>query len=84
MCELHVAFYHGFGGLHLMFVLYCRYPKPGPRRQPWHLKYFMYGFAYIQDMIEHAVVKIQTGISVTADVGIIAQQFPYPCYTEDR
>ncbi|XP_045158186.2 phospholipid-transporting ATPase ABCA1-like isoform X2 [Mercenaria mercenaria] len=61
-----------------------RYPKPGPRRQPWHLKYFMYGFAYIQDMLEHAVIKIQTGISITSDVGIVAQQFPYPCYTEDK
>ncbi|XP_060560202.1 phospholipid-transporting ATPase ABCA1-like [Ruditapes philippinarum] len=61
-----------------------RYPRPGPRRQPWHLKYFMYGFAYIQDMLEHAVIKIQTGITVTSDVGIIAQQFPYPCYTEDK
>lgn len=61
-----------------------RYPKPGPRRNPWQLKYFMYGFVYIQDMLEHAVIRMQTGTSETTDVGIVAQQFPYPCYTEDK
>ena len=59
-----------------------RYPKPGPRAEAWNLKVFMYGYAYIQDMIEHGVIRLQTGLSRT--VGVVAQQFPYPCYTEDK
>ena len=46
------------------------------------MKYLVYGFAYIQDMIEHAIIKEQTGVE--EDVGVVGQQFPYPCYIHDR
>ncbi|XP_052284173.1 phospholipid-transporting ATPase ABCA1-like isoform X3 [Dreissena polymorpha] len=60
-----------------------KYPRPGTRRRPWpDLKYFLNGFVYIQDMIDHSVIKLQTGLK--QDVGIVTQQFPYPCYTEDK
>ena len=77
-----------FGSIHyqgkMLFNCY-RYPRPGPRREPWHLKYFMYGFVYIQDMIEHAIIKLHTGVGdIKSGVGIFTQQFPYPCYTEDK
>ncbi|XP_052776388.1 phospholipid-transporting ATPase ABCA1-like isoform X2 [Mya arenaria] len=59
-----------------------KWPKPGPRAEPWRLKAFMYGYAYIQDMVENGIIRLQTGMN--RSVGIVAQQFPYPCYTEDK
>ncbi|XP_054718877.1 phospholipid-transporting ATPase ABCA7-like [Uloborus diversus] len=60
-----------------------RYHTPGPRRRPGiDMKYITYGFAYLQDMIEHAIIKEQTGR--TSDTGIYLQQFPYPCYIFDQ
>ncbi len=46
------------------------------------MKYIVYGWAYIQDMLEHAVIMEQTGME--EDIGVEVQQFPYPCYTYDR
>ncbi|XP_033737988.1 phospholipid-transporting ATPase ABCA1-like [Pecten maximus] len=59
-----------------------KYWRPGPRRRAGtETKYLTYGFAYLQDMVDHAVIKLQTGRD--DDTGVILQQFPYPCYTED-
>jgi hypothetical protein len=56
--------------------------KPGPRRTPGkETKFLSYGFAYLQDMVEHAIIKIQTGSD--KDVGVMVEQFPYPCYIRD-
>jgi len=41
----------------------------------------VYGFAYLQDMIEHGLIREHSGID---DVGIVVQEFPYPCYVKDR
>ncbi len=46
------------------------------------MKYIVYGWAYIQDMLEHAIIMEQTGME--EDIGVEVQQFPYPCYTWDR
>ncbi|XP_054282014.1 phospholipid-transporting ATPase ABCA1-like isoform X1 [Macrosteles quadrilineatus] len=57
--------------------------RPGARLRPaFDLKYITYGFAYLQDMIDHLVIQEQTG--VTNIPGTFLQQFPYPCYVEDR
>lgn len=45
------------------------------------LKYVIFGFAYLQDLIEHAIIREQTGKD---DIGISVQQFPYPCYIDDK
>ncbi|XP_062592616.1 phospholipid-transporting ATPase ABCA1-like [Saccostrea cucullata] len=56
--------------------------KPGPRRTPGkETKFLTYGFAYLQDMVEHAIIKVQTGSD--KDVGVMVEQFPYPCYIRD-
>lgn len=56
--------------------------KPGPRRTPGkETKFLSYGFAYLQDMVEHAIIKLQTGSD--KDVGVMVEQFPYPCYIRD-
>lgn len=44
--------------------------------------YFTYGFIYLQDMIEKAIVETKTGQS--QDMGIIGQMTPYPCYIDDK
>ncbi|XP_078319655.1 phospholipid-transporting ATPase ABCA1-like isoform X1 [Crassostrea virginica] len=60
-----------------------KYWRPGPRSNPGtDTKYITYGFAYIQDMIDHAIINVQTKKQV--DIGVETQQFPYPCYTRDR
>ena len=59
-----------------------RYWVPGPRANPLpDMKYLVYGFSYIQDMVEHAVIRLRT--NWTEDIGIHVQQFPYPCYILD-
>lgn len=64
----------------------CRYFRYSPRRRPGiDTKYFTYGFAYIQDLVEQAIIKAHTGVgNITDKVGIYTQQFPYFCYTQDR
>ncbi|XP_051984470.1 retinal-specific phospholipid-transporting ATPase ABCA4-like [Xyrauchen texanus] len=59
-----------------------RYWDPGPRADPLEdLRYIWGGFAYLQDMIEHGILKLQTGHDWP--LGIYLQQMPYPCYVDD-
>uniref|UniRef100_A0A663MFY2 P-type phospholipid transporter n=1 Tax=Athene cunicularia TaxID=194338 RepID=A0A663MFY2_ATHCN len=59
-----------------------RYWVPGPRADPVDdLRYIWGGFAYLQDMIEHGIIKTQTNTEVP--LGIYLQQMPYPCYVDD-
>uniref|UniRef100_A0ABM5G8V5 Retinal-specific phospholipid-transporting ATPase ABCA4 n=1 Tax=Pogona vitticeps TaxID=103695 RepID=A0ABM5G8V5_9SAUR len=59
-----------------------RYWDPGPRADPVDdLRYIWGGFAYLQDMIEHGIIKTQTGVEVPP--GIYLQQMPYPCFVDD-
>lgn len=57
--------------------------RPGPRRRPTiDLKYLTFGFAYLQDLVEHSIIALQTGWEKTT--GIYLQQFPHPCYIFDQ
>nr|XP_005307614.1 retinal-specific phospholipid-transporting ATPase ABCA4 isoform X2 [Chrysemys picta bellii] len=59
-----------------------RYWDPGPRADPVDdLRYIWGGFAYLQDMIEHGIIKTQTNAEVPS--GIYLQQMPYPCFVDD-
>ncbi|XP_054835800.1 retinal-specific phospholipid-transporting ATPase ABCA4 [Eublepharis macularius] len=59
-----------------------RYWDPGPRADPVDdLRYIWGGFAYLQDMIEHGIIKTQTSAEVPS--GIYLQQMPYPCFVDD-
>ncbi|XP_055359678.1 retinal-specific phospholipid-transporting ATPase ABCA4-like isoform X2 [Betta splendens] len=59
-----------------------RYWDPGPRADPVEdQRYIWGGFAYLQDMIEHGVVKLHTGAD--RPLGLYLQQMPYPCYVDD-
>jgi len=60
-----------------------RVSRPGPRRRPtMDLKYMTHGFAYLQDLVDHAIMSVQAGRDVTT--GVYMQQMPYPCYIKDR
>lgn len=59
-----------------------RYWDPGPRADPKDdLRYVWGGFAYLQDIIEHGIIKTQTGKEWP--LGVYLQQMPYPCYVDD-
>ncbi|XP_051989665.1 retinal-specific phospholipid-transporting ATPase ABCA4-like isoform X1 [Xyrauchen texanus] len=59
-----------------------RYWDPGPRADPVEdLRYIWGGFAYLQDMIEHGILRLQTGHDWP--LGVYLQQMPYPCYVDD-
>jgi hypothetical protein len=69
--------------LFLLDIFTFRYWRPGPRATPVSdTKYITYGFAYLQDMIDHAIIKLQT--NNTSDIGVFTQMFPYPCYIKDK
>lgn len=59
--------------------------RPGPRRRPrYDLKYLYFGFAYLQDMLEHSIISLQSGRNKSDLPGVFLQQMPYGCYTEDN
>lgn len=45
-------------------------------------KYFLYGFIYIQDMLEKSLIEIKT--NQTVKFGVTAQMTSYPCYVNDK
>ncbi|XP_025920538.1 ATP-binding cassette sub-family A member 7 [Apteryx rowi] len=59
-----------------------RFWDPGPAADPFSdLRYVWGGFVYVQDLVEQAVVRVQTGGAPRT--GVYLQQMPYPCYVDD-
>ncbi|XP_063792321.1 ATP-binding cassette sub-family A member 2 [Pseudophryne corroboree] len=56
------------------------YWRPGPNTGGRF--YFLYGFVWIQDMMERAIINTVVGRDVV-EPGNYVQMFPYPCYTRD-
>lgn len=49
-----------------------KYWTPGPRdRPPFDTKYTTYGFAYLQDMIEHSLIDIMSNDNTS-----VRQRYP--------
>uniref|UniRef100_A0A8D3C623 ABC transporter domain-containing protein n=1 Tax=Scophthalmus maximus TaxID=52904 RepID=A0A8D3C623_SCOMX len=56
--------------------------SPGARDKSFNdLRYIWGGFAYLQDMMDHGIIEVQT--SKTQPLGVFAQQMPYPCFVDD-
>ncbi|XP_015239544.1 PREDICTED: retinal-specific ATP-binding cassette transporter-like, partial [Cyprinodon variegatus] len=56
--------------------------SPGARDNAFDdLRYIWGGFAYLQDMMDHAVIRLQT--SKSQPLGVFLQQIPYPCFVDD-
>ncbi|CAF1005228.1 unnamed protein product, partial [Didymodactylos carnosus] len=49
---------------------------------PFSTKYFSFGFIYLMNSLERAFISIQTNTSL--GYGVKTQQFPYPCYINDK
>lgn len=45
------------------------------------LKYLTFGFSYLQDILDRALIKVATGEKVVT--GLYAQQEPYVCKVQD-
>jgi hypothetical protein len=61
----------------LSIVVYRYLFRQGPRRRPGiDLKYLYYGFGYLQDMVEHAIIYLHTGTTSLGGSG--------PCWTGSR
>ncbi|XP_071885193.1 phospholipid-transporting ATPase ABCA7 isoform X1 [Anas platyrhynchos] len=59
-----------------------RFWDPGPAADPFSdLRYVWGGFVYVQDLVEQAVVRLQSGAAPRT--GVYVQQMPYPCYVDD-
>ena len=67
--------------MHNTHEVRSRYWYPGPLAG--NSRYYYYGFVWIQDQIERAIVDIHTGRNVTAP-GVYIQEIPYPCYLKDQ
>uniref|UniRef100_A0A8C9WEH3 P-type phospholipid transporter n=1 Tax=Scleropages formosus TaxID=113540 RepID=A0A8C9WEH3_SCLFO len=58
------------------------YWDPGPRADPFEdLRYIWGGFSYLQDIVEHSIIRVITGSK--EKTGVYIQQMPYPCYVDD-
>nr|XP_046261580.1 phospholipid-transporting ATPase ABCA1b [Scatophagus argus]XP_046261583.1 phospholipid-transporting ATPase ABCA1b [Scatophagus argus] len=58
------------------------YWDPGPRADPFEdMRYIWGGFTYLQDVIEHGIIRALTGTK--EKTGVYIQQMPYPCYVDD-
>lgn len=58
------------------------YWDPGPRADPFEdMRYVWGGFAYLQDVVEQAIIRVLTGTE--KNTGVYVQQMPYPCYVDD-
>ncbi|XP_005173137.1 phospholipid-transporting ATPase ABCA1b isoform X1 [Danio rerio] len=58
------------------------YWDPGPRADPFEdLRYIWGGFSYLQDVVEHSIIRAVTGSK--EKTGVYIQQMPYPCYVDD-
>jgi ATP-binding cassette, subfamily A (ABC1), member 4 len=58
------------------------FKTPLPRNDPLtDLKYFTSGFIFLQDLVEQAIIRNQTGRQQLP--AITMQQFPSPCYVHD-
>lgn len=66
----------------LICVLFIRSWSPGARDNPFNdLRYIGGGFAYLQDMIDHGIIRTHT--AKAQPLGVFIQQMPYPCYVDD-
>lgn len=58
-----------------------RYWVPGPLNG--NSKYYYFGFAWMQDSLERAIIELLTGRNVT-NPGLYIQEIPYPCFLKDK
>ena len=50
---------------------------------PLHMRYFR-GFVQLQDLVDRAIIELQTGMSPEDMPDITTVQIPFPCHQEDE
>ncbi|KAK3602190.1 hypothetical protein CHS0354_004706 [Potamilus streckersoni] len=55
------------------------FPSPGDN----HLRYYYFGFIWIQDLVDRAIIDLQVGRSVV-EPGNFLHRMPYPCWLWDQ
>ena len=55
--------------------------RPGPLAG--NSKYYYFGFAWMQDSLERAMIEVMTGRNVSQP-GLYIQEIPYPCYQGEK
>lgn len=58
-----------------------RFWFPGPRN--WGYGYYQFGFVWIQDILERAMINLYVGQEIT-EPGSYIHEFPYPCFIQDQ
>ena len=58
-----------------------RYWYPSPR--DWDYYYYLFGFVWLQDLIDRAIIDYHSNRTVL-EPGTYLHQMPYPCYTIDN
>ena len=53
--------------------------RPGPENSDWYLNDLKYGYVFLQDMVERALIHTYTN-STSMPPGGYVQPFPYPCF----
>ena len=53
-----------------------------PSARSWNYFYYIFGFAFIQDLIDRSIIDTHSNRSVI-ESGLYTHQFPYPCYLQD-
>ena len=56
--------------------------RPDPENYGFYLSSIEWGFIFLQDLTERAIIRLKTNTTVDIPGGYI-QPFPYPCYTFD-
>ena len=56
--------------------------RPGPENSDWYLNDLKYGYIFLQDMVERALIHTYTNSSRIAPGGYV-QPFPYPCFVSN-
>ncbi|XP_027045418.1 ATP-binding cassette sub-family A member 1-like isoform X2 [Pocillopora damicornis] len=59
------------------------YWRPGPQDSFFKQRYFNFGFLYLQDLIDRALMNILLNETIE-EPGVYMQEFPYPCYVKDK
>ncbi|PFX16944.1 ATP-binding cassette sub-family A member 1 [Stylophora pistillata] len=59
------------------------YWRPGPQDSFFRQRYFNFGFLYLQDLIDRALMNMLLNETIE-EPGVYMQEFPYPCYVKDK
>ena len=59
------------------------YWQPGPEDMMYKLKYSLFGFVLLQDMVDRGITEVLTNETIE-EPGLFLQMMPYPCYIYDQ